>query len=207
MSSDDRDSMLKSRTLPEQFPILQTLHQYGRPIVGTPLASPTEYSPITEHGYRPDPLRRQHLRPDEMGNMISPTNPQFSGMPYTPTTSGEMLSPVSSTGERTPYGSGYMTAPPLGPQQRGNPFSRPSDPFRTHANVPRLNLGDTPRSISEPGTTPGRSSTPYSANPMEHGEYQLSPSYSMQGMPFVEPPRSVPEGPTSPFVHGNQQGS
>lgn len=205
MSSDDRESMVKSRTLPEQFPILQTLHTpYGtRGMIGTPLSSPTEYSPITEPQFRPDQLRRQH----EMGGhgVISPTNSAFGTISYNPpSSSGEMLSPASSSGERTPYGA-YMTAPLQ--QQRGNPFSRPSDPYR----VPRLQLQDThtPRSIAESQTTPVRTTPGYSQNPMDHhGEYQLSPGYAIQGMPFVEPPRSVPpEGPTSPFVHSAQQGT
>ncbi|RPB16950.1 hypothetical protein P167DRAFT_570113 [Morchella conica CCBAS932] len=203
MSSDDRERMMKSRALPEEFPILQTLHTYGSGrMMGTPIASPTEYSPTTNMGYgRTDPLRRRHLGEEDV--VVSPTTPGFAGLSFTPTTSsGELLSPVSSTGERPSY-LGYMTAP-LGPQQRGNPFSRPTDPFRT--SVPRLQLQDIPRSMSESASSPLRSSTPYSANTIDHGEYQLSPSaYSIQGLPFNEPPRSVPpETPHSPYVHTPQ---
>lgn len=174
-------------------------------MMGTPIASPTEYSPTTSMAYRADP-RRRHLGEDEV--VVSPTTPGFAGLSFTPTTtSGDLLSPASSTGERPSY-LGYMTAP-LGPQQqRGNPFSRPTDPFRAHPSVPRLQLQDVPRSMAESASSPLRSSTPYSANTIDHSEYQLSPStYSMQGMPFNEPPRSVPpETPQSPFVHTPQGG-
>lgn len=205
MSSDDRDRMMKSRALPEEFPILQTLHTYGGRMMGTPMASPTEYSPTANITYRADPLRRRHLGEDEV--VVSPTTPGYAGISFTPTTtSAELLSPASSAGERSSY-MGYMTAP-IGAQQqqRGNPFSRPPDPFRAHPSVPRLQLQEIPRSMAESAGSPLRSSTPYSTNTIDHSEYQLSPSgYSMQGMPFNEPPRSVPpETPHSPYVHTPQ---
>ncbi|KAG0132041.1 hypothetical protein HOY82DRAFT_558713 [Tuber indicum] len=204
MSSDDRERMMKSRALPDEFPILQTLQYGGGRMMGTPIASPTEYSPTASMAYRTDPLRRRHLGEDEV--VVSPTTPGFPGLSFTPTTtSGDLLSPASSTGERSSF-LGFMTAP-LGPQQqRGNPFSRPRDPFRSHPSVPRLQLQDIPRSMAESASSPLRSSTPYSANTIDHSEYQLSPStYSMQGMSFNEPPRSVPpETPQSPFVHTPQ---
>ncbi|KAL7276735.1 hypothetical protein RUND412_000272 [Rhizina undulata] len=205
MSSDDRERMMKSRALPEEFPILQTLHTYGGRMMGTPMASPTEYSPSPSMGYRGDPLRRRHLGEDDV--VVSPTTPAFAGLSFNHTSSSsEMISPASSSaGERSSY-LGYMTAP-LGPQQhRSNPFSRPNDPFRANPSVPRLQLQDTPRSLTESTSSPLRSSTPYSGNPLDHGEYQLSPSgYPMQGLPFAEPPRSVPpETPQNSFVHSHQ---
>lgn len=178
MSSDDRERMMKSRALPEEFPTIQTLHTYGRGIVGTPVGSPTEYSPTASAGgiYRPDPLRRRHFE-DEVA--VSPTTPGYglSFAPNTPTSS-ELISPISASGERPSYHLSYMTAP-LGPQQRGNPFSRTSEAYR-HPSVPRLQLRDT-SSTTETAGSPLRSSTPYSAA-LDH-EYQVSPSnYSMQGM-------------------------
>ncbi|KAI5778896.1 hypothetical protein EDC01DRAFT_622001 [Geopyxis carbonaria] len=202
MSSDDRERMMKSRALPEEFPILQTLQYGGGRMMGTPVASPTEYSPTTGVGYhRPDPLRRRHLGgEDEVA--VSPTTPGYglSFAPNTPTT-GEMLSPVS-TGERSGY-LGYMTAP-LGPQQRGNPFSRATDPYRVHPSVPRLQLHDTPRSLSENASSPLATSTTYSSA-LGQDDYQHSPGgYSLQGLPYHEPPRSVPpDTPQSPYVQSN----
>jgi hypothetical protein len=202
MSSDDRERMMKSRALPEEFPILQTLHTYGARMMGTPVASPTEYSPTTGGGigyHRPDPLRRRsHLGEEEVG--VSPTTPAY-GLSFASNTpsSGEMLSPVSTSGERSGY-LGYMTAP-LGPQQRGNPFSRATDPYRTHPSVPRLQLHDTPRSLAENSNSPLATSTTYGG----HDDYQHSPGgYSLQGMYNNEPPRSVPpDTPSSPYVHSN----
>ena len=187
MSSDDRERMMKSRALPEEFPILQTLHTYGARMIGTPVASPTEYSPGRANGlgyHRQDPLRRRHLGDDEVA--VSPTTPAY--VSFTPTTpsSGEMLSPVSTSGERSGY-LGYLGAP-LGPQQqqqRGNPFSRAADPYRAHPSVPRLQLHDTPRSISENPSSPLATSTSYSGNPMGNDDYQHSPGgYSLQSMPY-----------------------
>lgn len=184
MSSDDRERMMKSRALPEEFPILQTLHTYNSRMMGTPVASPTEYSSGTAGGiyHRSDPHRRRHLGEDEVA--VSPTTPAY-GLSFTPTTpsSGELLSPVSTSGERSTY-LGYMAAP-LGPQQRGNPFSRATDPYRAHPSVPRLQLHDTPRSIGENSNSPLATSTAYSGNPMSHDDYQHSPGgYSLQGMPY-----------------------
>lgn len=203
MSSDDRERMMKSRALPEEFPILQTLHTYGSGrMMGTPIASPTEYSPTTNMGYgRTDPLRRRHLGEEDV--VVSPTTPGFAGLSLRPQLLLVNYCPLSLLLGSVRRIFGYMTAP-LGPQQRGNPFSRPTDPFRT--SVPRLQLQDIPRSMSESASSPLRSSTPYSANTIDHGEYQLSPSaYSIQGLPFNEPPRSVPpETPHSPYVHTPQ---
>lgn len=192
MSSDDRERMMKSRALPEEFPILQTLHTYGGRMIGTPLGSPTDYSPPSNLGFRPDPLGRRRPMDEEVG--VSPTNNAFASLSFnTPTSNGDLLSPVS--GERSGY-LPYVTAPLGPPQQRGNPFSRPTD-YR-HTSVPRLQLHDVPRSVSEPQSAPVRS-TSYSSSPLDNSEYQLSPSYSMQT--FVEPPRSVPqEGTQGPFA-------
>lgn len=193
---------MKSRALPEEFPILQTLHTYGGRMMGTPLASPTDYSPTSNLGFRPDHLGRRRPMDDDVG--VSPTNNAFASLSFsTPTSNGDLLSPVSVSGERT----GYLAyvPPPLGPpQQRGNPFSRPTPDYR-HSTVPRLQLHDVPRSVSEPQSAPVRS-TPYSSSPLDNGEYQLSPGYNMQS--FVEPPRSVPpEGNHSPFGQTQNQQS
>lgn len=93
-------------------------------------------------------------------------------------------------------------AAPLGPQQRGNPFSRATDPYRAH--VPRLQLHDTPRSLSENSSSPLANNTTYGG----HEEYQHGPSgYSLQTMYNNEPPRSVPpDTPSSPYVHSNPGG-
>lgn len=200
MSSDDRERMMKSRALPEEFPILQTLHTYQGRLMGTPLASPTDYSPTSNIGYRPDPLGRRRPMDEEVG--VSPTSNAFASLSFsTPTSNGDLLSPVSVSGERTGY-LPYVTAP-LGPPQQRNPFSRPTD-YR-HPSVPRLQLHDVPRSVSEPQSAPVRS-TPYSSSPLDNGEYQLSPGYNMQS--FVEPPRSVPpEGSQSPFGQTQNQPS
>lgn len=202
MSSDDRERMMKSRALPEEFPILQTLHTYGSRMMGTPLASPTDYSPTSSLGFRPDPLGRRRPMDEEVG--VSPTNNAFASLSFSTSTSGgDLLSPVSASGERAAY-LPYITAP-LGPPQQRNPFSRSTTEYR-HSAVPRLQLQqDVPRSVSEPQNAPVRS-MPYSSGPLENGEYQLSPGYSMQN--FGEPPRSVPpEGSQSPFGQAPSQQS
>lgn len=196
---------MKSRALPEDFPIVQTLHPaYGRGMMGTPVASPTEYSPNAGYSHRPDPLRRRHLNDDDIA--VSPTTPGYPGLsfaPNTPTTS-ELMSPVS-TGERPSY-VGYNMTAPLGPQQRGNPFSRgANDHYRAHPSVPRLQLHENARSISENTGSPLATSTTYSSQMGPQDDYQTSPgAYSLQGMQYNEPPRSVPpDAPHSPYVHSN----
>jgi len=169
-------------------------------MMGTPAASPTEFSsPAGGIGYhRPDSLRRRHLGEDEVA--VSPTTPAY-GLSYAAPSSGDMLSPVSTGGERPGY-IGYMS--PLNPQQRGNPFSRATDPYRSHPSVPRLQLHDTPRSLGENANSPLATSTTYSGI-AGHDDYQHSPSgYSLQGISYNEHPRSVPpDTPASPYVHSN----
>lgn len=194
---------MKSRALPDEFPILQTLQtfQYGGRIMGTPMGSPTDYSPTASLGFRPDHLGRRRPMDDEVG--VSPTNNAFASLSFTPSSApGDLLSPVSVTNERPGY-LPFVTAPLGPPQQRGNPFSRPTTDFR---HPPRLQLHNTPRSVSEPQSAPVRASQPYSNGSMDNGEYQLSPGYSMQA--YVEPPRSVPpEGTQSPFGQAQAQQS
>lgn len=193
MSSDDRERMMKSRALPEEFPILQTLHTYNARMMGTPVASPTEYSPTSYH--RPDHLRRRHMEDDVS---VSPNNAAYSGLSYGSSTPppGDMMSPGSNA-ERSGY-MGYLSAP----TQRGNPFSRTTDPYRTHPTVPRLQLHETPRSL---GDTPSSPATPYTGGSnLGHDDYQHSPGgYSLQNIPY-DTPRSVPlDTPASPYVHSN----
>jgi len=167
MSQDDRERMMKSRALPDEFPLLQTL-QYGGRMMGTPVASPTEYSPANSANMYRDPLRRRHLSEDDTG--VSPTSTSY-GLQYTTSSGGE------------PY-MGYM-ASPLGPQQRGNPFSRAD--YRAHPSVPRLQLHDTPRSLAEAAQSPLHTSTTYSSS-LGHDDYNHSPAYSLQGgYPYPSP--------------------
>lgn len=204
MSSHDRDSMMKSRALPDDFPIVQTLHQsYARGIINTPIASPTEYPGGTGISYthRPDPLRRRHLGEDEIA--VSPTTPAYGPLSFGPstTTTGEVMSPIS-TGERPGYMGGYMTAP-LGPQQRENPFSRANN-YRAHPSVPRLQLHENARGVGETAGSPLATSTTCSSH-IGQEDYQSSPgTYSLQSLPYNEPARSMPqESPHSPYVASN----
>jgi hypothetical protein len=120
---------MKSRALPEEFPILQTL-QYPRGVLGTPIPSPTDYH-----------IRRHDVGVG-LGNgssvNVSPTTPSY-GFSLAGQNSNSELSPVSTSADRNGYMTGYMTAPQ---HQRGNPFSRShtQTDYRNPGSVPRLQL-------------------------------------------------------------------
>ncbi|CCX33218.1 Similar to Homeobox protein ANF-1; acc. no. P79775 [Pyronema omphalodes CBS 100304] len=162
MSSDDRERMMKSRALPEEFPILQTL-QYPRGVLGTPIPSPTDYH-----------IRRHDVGVG-LGNgssvNVSPTTPSYGFSLAGQNSNSEMLSPVSTSADRNGYMTGYMTAPQ---HQRGNPFSR------SHTQTDYRNPGSVPRLQLQEDRYGG------------HEEYQQhSAGYGLFGS-ANEPPRSVP---------------
>jgi hypothetical protein len=200
MSSDDRERMMKSRALPDEFPILQTLHSYNGRMMETPMASPTDYSPTSANAYNRPPalgLRRRFGDEDTM----SPGAGGYSGLSFTPPGSAsDIMSPQSTMG--------YIPSP-LSATSRNNPFSRTGgapEAYRAHPHVPRLHLHDgTPRTLSEPMSTPLKSSSSYGGNSLDSSDWQLSSSQSVHGMQFVEPPRSVPPSGdhSSEYVTGN----
>jgi hypothetical protein len=165
LTSDDRERMMRSRALPDDFDMTQALHSpFGASHgVGSSLNSPSNYAPSFPEGNMIRPLNLDTLRrvPDHM----SPTGitPAFGGFNFTPPQSvTDTLSPVSPAGD-----SPFNYSPTLeGSPRRSNPFangvSSPST-FTSHPQIPRLQLHDRNinRSRSESLSSPLRTSMSY----------------------------------------------
>ncbi|KAK6357812.1 hypothetical protein TWF730_007171 [Orbilia blumenaviensis] len=146
MSSDDRDRMMRSRALPDEFPLLQTLHSYGSSKLTEAQSSPVDNysgkpSDIKPLGYQPI---QRHISSDVAGGN-APHGSPYGPLPFSsPRPMVGLPSPISAVnGERHSF---PFLSTPIGPKQtRGNPFSSPPsrEGFRTQhqisqqANVPR----------------------------------------------------------------------
>ncbi|KAF2244252.1 homeobox-domain-containing protein [Trematosphaeria pertusa] len=145
LTSDDRERMMRSRALPDDFDMAQALHSpFGSTHgLGTPLASPGSYQPSFPEGNMMRPLSIDTLRRGPVDSHISPTgiSPAFGGFTFTPPQSAtDTLSPVSNH-EGSPFG--FPSAPLDTSPRTSNPFSSSvsaSPAYAAHHNIPRLSL-------------------------------------------------------------------
>ncbi|KAF2788971.1 hypothetical protein K505DRAFT_254353 [Melanomma pulvis-pyrius CBS 109.77] len=168
LTSDDRERMMRSRALPEDFDMTQALHSpFGSTHgLGTPLSSPGSYTPGFPEGNMMRPLSIDTLRRGPMDSHISPTgiSPAFGGFTFTPPQSAtDTLSPVSAH-EGSPFG--FPSAPLDGSPRTSNPFSMSmstSPAYAAHHSIPRLSLhaDRVARSRAESLSSPLRSSMSY----------------------------------------------
>ncbi|KAK6501072.1 hypothetical protein TWF481_008922 [Arthrobotrys musiformis] len=142
MSSDDRDRMMRSRALPDEFPLLQTLHSYGSSKFTETQSSPSDIKPV---GYQ---AVQRHVAPDVAGS--APHNSAYASLPFSsPRPMVGLPSPISAVGgERSSF---PFLSTPIGPKQtRGNPFSSPPsrEGFRAqHQQISQQ--GSVPRTFSD----------------------------------------------------------
>ncbi|KAH0565655.1 hypothetical protein GP486_000945 [Trichoglossum hirsutum] len=180
MSSEDRERMMRSRAVPENFDIAQTLQSYGRISSGSaPIYSPTS---IGGSSVRSLPLDDLSPRPED--GTLSPyfTTP--------PASNSDILSPMPYASDRT-FG-GYQSVGSFSSASRSNPFSKSNGASellnRPNGPMPRLHLHDKSRTLSEPLPAPLKSSMPYA--PPDY-DYQLNAGgQSVHGLQYIEPPRS-----------------
>lgn len=190
---------MRSRALPDDFDIAQTLHSpFGAPHgLGTPLTSPGSYTPGYPDGNMMRPLNIDTLRRGPLDSHISPTgiSPAFGGFTFTPPQSAtDTLSPVSHDG--SPFG--FPPAPLDASPRTSNPFSMSvSSPpsYASHHSIPRLSLhaDRIGRSRAESLNSPLRASLSYSnghdhglgntSEPSSHGGESNS-RYSASVMPY-----------------------
>jgi hypothetical protein len=161
LTSDDRERMMRSRALPDDFDMTQALHSPFGTIqnVSSTLSSPGGYSSISD-GNIMRPLSLDSLRRVPDGPQMSPI-PGYGGFQFTPPQSvTDGLSPVSPAGD-SPF-SAY--SPSLDGQRRNNPFGGLSSPstFTSHPQIPRLQMHDRdPRSRSDSLNSPLRPTLSY----------------------------------------------
>ncbi|KAJ4305048.1 hypothetical protein N0V90_000578 [Kalmusia sp. IMI 367209] len=186
LTSDDRERMMRSRALPEDFDMAQALHSpFGNAHgLGTPLASPGSYTPSFPEGNMMRPLSIDTLRRGPIDSHISPTgiSPAFGGFTFTPPQSAtDTLSPIS-THEGSPFGfpSGGLDTSP----RTSNPFSSSittSPAYAAHHSIPRLSLhaDRLARSRAESLSTPLRASMSYT-----NGDSLTSSNDSSNHLPY-----------------------
>lgn len=170
LTSDDRERMMRSRALPDDFDMTQALHSPFGAIhnVNSNLNSPTYGNMSDGNGIRP--LNIDSLRRIPDGAHMSPTGiaPSYGGFNFTPPQSvTDTLSPVSPAGD-----SPFSYSPTLDGQRRGNPFAPVTSPssFTSHPHIPRLQLQDrVARTRSESLTSPLRTSLSYPGPPENNG--------------------------------------
>jgi hypothetical protein len=166
LTSDDRERMMRSRALPDDFDMTQALHSPFGAVhnVGSTLSSPAGYSPTLSESSGIRPLNFDSLRRMPGGHNMSPSiGPgAFGGFNFTPPQSvADGLSPVSPAGD-SPF---TTYSPSMDGQRRGNPFAggvtSPSA-FTSHPSIPRLQLHDHIRGSRPEGlTSPLRTTLSY----------------------------------------------
>lgn len=201
LTSDDRERMMRSRALPDDFDMARALHSpFGvAPNPNPPLSSPAPYAPAFPEGNMIRPLNLDALRSMPESSHLSPTSmpPQYGYSSFTPPQSAtETMSPVSGVSEGTPF----SFSPALdGSPRRNNPFSGslgPASTFTSHPQVPRLHIHDRPgQNRSDSVHSPLRSGLSYSSNP----DYSESDSGS-QALGSAPLEHSGQRNPTSPML-------
>jgi hypothetical protein len=173
---------MRSRAVPDNFDIAQTLQSYGRIQGSAPI-----YSPTSIGGSSVRSLALDDLSPRPEDGTLSP----YFTTTTPPTSNSDILSPMPYTNDRT--FTGYQPVGSYSSASRTNPFSKPNDTSKilSHPNgtMPRLHLHDKSRTLSEPLPAPLKSSTPYA--PLDYSDYPLSTGgQSVHGLQYIEPPRS-----------------
>jgi hypothetical protein len=196
LTSDDRERMMMSRALPDDFDMASALHSpFGNSHgLGTPLASPGSYTPSFPEGNMMRPLSIDTFRRGPLDSHISPTgiSPAFGGFTFTPPQSAtDQISPVSAH-EGSPFG--FHSAPLDTSPRTSNPFSMSvSNPsaYAAQHSIPRLTMhaDRIARSRAESLQSPLRTSMSYtggndhgSSDP--HGHHDGQRSYSGSMMPY-----------------------
>ncbi|KAI8937202.1 hypothetical protein NX059_006411 [Plenodomus lindquistii] len=194
LTSDDRERMMRSRALPDDFDMASALHSpFGNSHgLGTPLASPASYDPSFAGSNMMRPLSIDTLRRGPLDSHMSPTgiSPAFGGFSFTPPQSStDGLSPVSAHGE-SPFG--FHSAPLDASPRTSNPFTMPASgppAYAAQHSIPRLTLhaDRIARSRAESLQSPLRTSMSYTSN--DHLNTSNDPndgqrSYSGSMMPY-----------------------
>jgi hypothetical protein len=194
MNSDDRERVLNSRALPEGFQVLQTLPNYPQRMLGTPSASPTEYSPQTGISRK---SRFQNVTFPKLTSALASQTSNNSvanwGLSFTPSTasSSDLMSPQSTPGDRSYLYGGTNLRPS---SSATNPYAHaPSSSDAYRSRMHRLDTTNLSLSRGEPMSAPVKgSNSSYTGSSLDY-DYSLSAStHPINALGFVEPPRSVP---------------
>ncbi|KAJ8106970.1 hypothetical protein OPT61_g9186 [Boeremia exigua] len=196
LTSDDRERMMRSRALPDDFDMAQALHApFGNSHgIGTPLASPAAFGQGFPDSTMMRPLSIDTLRRATLDSHMSPTgiSPAFGGFTFTPPHSAtDSLSPVSA--HDSPFG--FPSAPLDASPRTSNPFSIPvSTPtsYSSRHTIPRLPLHADRITRPRAGTvdSPLRTSMSYShtsdvtQTSMDSSHSDASRSFSSSMMPY-----------------------
>ncbi|KAJ4354939.1 hypothetical protein N0V95_003405 [Ascochyta clinopodiicola] len=197
LTSDDRERMMRSRALPDDFDMAQALHTpFGNSHgLGTPLASPAAFGQGFSEGAMMRPLNMDTLRRATFESHMSPSgiSPAFGGFAFTPPQSAtETLSPVSA--QESPFG--FPSAPLDSGPRTSNPFSIPVSSPSSYSSQHRasrlaLHADRVTRTRAESLNSPLRTSMSYGHGSdgmqasMDAGSHSdASRSFSSSMMPY-----------------------
>ncbi|THX19404.1 hypothetical protein D6D17_01343 [Aureobasidium pullulans] len=212
LTAEDRERMMKSRALPDNFDMTPSLHNnYGAAPGGiTPGASPASYGTVIHQPGHIRPLTLDTLRRGDMGpSYVSPTGipPGMTSMAYTPPHSAtDTMSPVSRPPEGAAYG--YTPRSNVDSPQRAMFPGPPPSYTSQYSQPPRLPVHDRFRRASGETATssPLRSSMSYgslSGESSQHPSEARTPGLSAsEGQGYISqqdaqrnmPPPSGPYG-------------
>ncbi|KAI9732547.1 MAG: hypothetical protein M1834_003882 [Cirrosporium novae-zelandiae] len=220
LTSDDRERMMKSRALPDDFDMSHALYSpFGGPHpMGTPLSSPASFGPGFPENALIRPLTMDSIRRQSDDSTVSPISMGSAyGSSFTPPSSGppsENISPISTTSDRQAFStfSGSQTISPRNPfGGRSSSFSV-TNPYRTP--IPRLQSHERfARSRAESLASPLRASMSYSTtSPDQDMNQSLAPPGPLYGHRYEagyqsfssNPPIQYGTSPLSGPYHGFQ---
>ncbi|PGH11434.1 hypothetical protein AJ80_07113 [Polytolypa hystricis UAMH7299] len=224
LTSDDRERMLKSRALPDDFDMSQALHSpYGNRShpSSTPLPSPGgAYFPSHTDSDILTPLVLDPMkRPGEDEYVTSPlsANSTYGGYFASPTNAppgseADVLSPTATAHDRTAL---YTSVPhpPTSAPRHMNMFSRSSSfsnaYSQTHPQIPRLQLHDRAvRSRAGSLNSPLRASISYTTATLDYGvaDAPIGLNVGYNGHSFDNPTSQAGGEKTEPYSIANHSG-
>lgn len=206
LTSDDRERMMRSRALPDDFDMAQALHSpFGTTHgIGTPLTSPSSYSPGFPERDMARQLSTDTIRRLPEGTHLSPTgiSPAFGGFAFAPPQPvNDALSPAPAGAENSSFG--YPSGALDGSPRRPNPFigsmsMSSNSGYASHPGIPRLQLHSDriARTRAESLSSPLRASMSYTNN---GNDGNLNGVNDHSGQQMDNSQMSGDQGPQRPF--------
>ncbi|KAI9846788.1 MAG: hypothetical protein M1837_003637 [Sclerophora amabilis] len=197
LTTDDRERMMRSRALPEDFDMTQALHSpYGGSVnPGTPMTSPGGYSSGFSDDRTSRPVMLNPVRRTGEGESSPPSavGPNFVNMAFpSPGSTANGLSPVSTTSDRS-----YIdhTARSLSMSDRSNIHpggAAPQEGFRMLSHPSHMQSSERLSGYrSEPMSSPLRSAMTFPGSTVDYKDYPIGvgnasnhpPNYPQDVMP------------------------
>ncbi|KAI9833137.1 MAG: hypothetical protein M1819_003759 [Sarea resinae] len=204
LTTDDRERMMRSRTLPEDFDMAQALRSpYGVSQGGATasIPSPSTYSPVNHGSSFGGLMALDGMRRASADSGMSPIglSPAFTDFSFNADHGSNLVSPVSTASQNSPItlmsGSGNISPKNTNPFVGAGPGD-PSSGVTSPPQIPRLQIHDRVFGArAESIASPLRTSMSYTGTSLEHGQFHpnsqlrgpLSQSLSRYDLPAESP--------------------